>query len=281
MASAAEAAPSASGEAVDLEAEGAAALNSGSESQQSSTPQTPVATTALAPPATAPAGGAGWRGVLGCRRRASAGAAGALGGGAQHAAYRAAVLEGRALADEQRRRFAAMAYWSAAEVEGGARVFVLAPRGDDGDLDGGVDMWALLHYALSVMHDHVVEQRRPFALVWILAGDHRLWTCSAFRLRRTLHDAYTEKIVEFHMVHPSWAVRLIQLALWPVVSESFWDRVFCHERIEFLSSHVSIPRLQLPADIVEFDKFLDKEQQLMTEQGAMLSGGPVMQGSYR
>jgi len=74
------------------------------------------------------------------------------------------------------------------------------------------------------------------------------------------------------VVHPSWTVRLLRLFLWPVASEEFWDIFYAHERIEFLDTVVSLNALGLPADIFEYDKFLDDESRFVVETG-MASGG--------
>merc|ERR1712050_497001 len=93
-----------------------------------------------------------------------------------------------------------------------------------------------------------------------------LWSWSAWRFRRTLHPKYLDNLVANHVVHPSWSMRFIQLALWPLVEETFWDSFYCHERVEFLDTHLSIKKLGLPKDVFDYDRFLDREAQFMMQQ---------------
>merc|ERR1711908_184659 len=137
-------------------------------------------------------------------------------------------------------------------------------------------MWKLLAYAASEMHDHVVDQGRRYAAVWVQAGDHKIWSFSAWSFRRTLHARYFENVDTIHVVHPSWAVRFYEIALWPIVGEDFWNRFFTHERVEFLSTHMDMAKLGLPRDVEEYDAFLDEESKFISEHSALLTAGATV-----
>lgn len=188
-------------------------------------------------------------------------------------AYTRLLEKARAIPTERQEVLGHMAWWSGAETKEGTPVFVVAPRGFDGQLEGTVDMWELLLYATTLMHEHVVEQNRTYAAVWIQAGDHRMWPLSAWKFRRALHKRFFDNVDAVHAVHPSMTVRLYELVLWPFVEDSFWDRFITHERIEFVGSHFDVDKLGLPQDLFEYDGLLDAESRLFTEQASIMVGG--------
>merc|ERR1711920_989677 len=128
----------------------------------------------------------------------------------------------------------------------------------------------LLSYAVAELHDHVVEQAKKYSVVWVQANDQRMWSLSMWRFKRSMHPMFFENVHEVHVVHPSWGLRFYVLLLWPTAEESFWDRFISHERVEFLSSHLRVPKLMLPADIMEYDKDLDREPPVMMPEHAGL-----------
>jgi len=206
----------------------------------------------------------------GCRRRARI-----LTASGASTAYRDLVLAGRGLCDADRAKFEYMAWWSEAITSNGTRVFVLAPRGADGELEGSVDMWRLLTFAVSLMNNHVVDEDKKFAIVWIQTGDPRVQAWSAWQFRRSLHDKYFSNLEAIHVVHPSWSLRCIQLFTWLLSRSEAWECFYNHERIEFLDAHMDLKKLGLPTDVYEYDQVLDKEADLMSEQAALQMGSYV------
>jgi len=189
-------------------------------------------------------------------------------------AYSALLKLGRQIASgKDEPEYSRMAWWSDASTkEAGAPVFVVAPRGPDGDLEHQVDMWKLLAYSVSQMNEHVVDQGLPYALVWVQLSDHRIWSFSALWFQRSLHAAFSSNLDAVHVVHPSWGVRWLRLALWPLVAEEMWDHFYSHERIEFLESYVNLDKLNLPGDLYEYDKFLDEYAKLQCEEAQVHLG---------
>eukprot|EP00927_Polykrikos_kofoidii_P060574 TRINITY_DN55517_c0_g1_i1.p1 TRINITY_DN55517_c0_g1~~TRINITY_DN55517_c0_g1_i1.p1 ORF type:complete len:258 (-),score=31.25 TRINITY_DN55517_c0_g1_i1:110-820(-) len=204
---------------------------------------------------------------ISCRRRAPVNPAAST--------YDELLALGRKVALKDGTTYQKMAWWSDAVLfETKARVYVLAPRGTEYESDTYVNMWNLLAYAVSEMHEHVVEQGKPFAVVWAQCSDHRMWSFSALSFKRSLHEQFGEKLEAVHVVHPSWGIRFFSLALWPVVDERFWDRFIVHERFEFLDRDMNIKKLGLPQDVVEYDIFLDNSANMVIEN-AGTSGIPA------
>lgn len=188
--------------------------------------------------------------------------------------YEALRKHGQELSDDQKAAFGKMAWWSKSETKMGAKVFVLAPRGPHGDTECHIDMRGLLAYTVDQMHDHVVKQGALFAVVWVMFSDHRVWPLSAWSFKKHLHERYARCLDAVHVVHPSWSVRLLRLALWPYASDALWDHFECHERVEFLDSYMNLKTLALPADVLEYDKFLDRQAEEATQNaGKQMNGG--------
>eukprot|EP00933_Yihiella_yeosuensis_P046174 TRINITY_DN41666_c0_g1_i1.p1 TRINITY_DN41666_c0_g1~~TRINITY_DN41666_c0_g1_i1.p1 ORF type:complete len:282 (-),score=14.57 TRINITY_DN41666_c0_g1_i1:36-881(-) len=214
----------------------------------------------------------GLLGFLSCQRRATASRETQQSRDALVAAYEGLLEEGRNLPADLQEAFSRMCWWSDATGPNGSDVFVLIPRGLDGQLDGPVDIWRLFVFALTRMHDLVVRDNRSFTLVWVQAGDHKLWLWSALQLTRKLHERYRQNLVSLHVVHPSWTIRAVELLLWPIVEEEFWDIFQCHERVEFLGTYFDLDKLALPGDVMEYDSFLDKEAEFLTQTAGDLQG---------
>jgi len=221
----------------------------------------------------------GLKSVLTCRRRASGAKAGSSTSKSLEA-YRDLIKCGHSLSDNEKAAFRNMAWWSEVETKTGAKVFVLAPRGAGGDQECYIDMWKLLAFAACQMHDHVVKRDEPYAVVWIQLSSHRVWPLTAMAFKRHLHERYSSCLDAVHVVHPSWIVRLLRLALWPVASYEFWDKFECHERVEFLDSFMSLSKLELPDDIYAHDKFLDKQADEMSAETAKHMNGRFGMGMY-
>merc|ERR1711933_539708 len=141
-----------------------------------------------------------------------------------------------------------------------------------GDLDVYINMWDLLAFVLSIMHESVVGHHRRYAVIWAQGSDHRIWPWSAYRFKSLLPDIYAEQLEAVHVVHPSWTIRFLRLALWPIARDEFWDYFYAHERIEFLDSVLDLRKLELPPDLYQYDRYLDKQAQEASEQAARQMG---------
>lgn len=195
--------------------------------------------------------------------------------------YRKLIKAARDLSDKRQDELSKMAWWSPATDKNGTRIFVLAPRGTDGDVECYIDMWTLLAYMLSQLHDHVVVKDQRYAIVWCMFSDHRVGPFAALSFRAHLQEQYRKNLDAVHVVHPSWTIRIIRLVLWPIAEDEFWNQFESHERIEFMDSHTNLKKLALPRDIYDYDKFLDTQADEMTQQAAkqMQGGGRFTPGA--
>ena len=119
-----------------------------------------------------------------------------------------------------------------------------------------------MEYATSLLHEHVVERNQRYILIWVQMNDHRFSILELVKLYRGLPQKYLDNLDALHVVHPSWSVRLLRLALWPICPVGFWDRFEAHERIEFLPEEClggSLAKLHaaLPKELIDYDKYLD------------------------
>lgn len=176
--------------------------------------------------------------------------------------YAKLLSDGRGLTEVERAVFRKMAWWSRATTKRGAKVFVLAPS----DSIRGMDMQRLLVYSLSIMHEHVVTEDQRFAIVWVQLSEQRVWPLSAMQLKASLHEMYTKNLEVMHVVHPSWTLRFLELALLPFAENAFWEKFQVHERLEFLEDYVDLKALELPREFYEFDRYLDREAELLQRQ---------------
>lgn len=202
------------------------------------------------------ANNAGVLGILTCRRRAAA-------SGLAYA-YRCLILAGRGLPVEEQEKLKTMAWWSEATSKAGNRVFVFAPRGEgeEDDVEGYIDMWKILSYATSEMHEHVVMQNKKFAVVWIQLNDHRISMGQYWSFKRKLHEHFGKNLEAIHVVHPSWTMRLLCLSWIPLANDDFWNKFFVHERVEFLDDFVDLKALSLPSYVQDHDRGLDNMDEL-------------------
>mmetsp|Transcript_72418 Transcript_72418/g.183265 ORF Transcript_72418/g.183265 Transcript_72418/m.183265 type:complete len:270 (-) Transcript_72418:70-879(-) len=212
--------------------------------------------------------GGGLLGALGCKRRSA--------GEEERVAlqnYRELLVRGRGISEKQRQWYDKLCFWSDAPTKQGGRIFVLAPRGPRGQTEYSIDIWELLAYSLTKLHDHVVTDAKPFAIVWVQLSNHRLGLLGLRRLRVSLHPNYLSNLEAVHVVHPSWAVRMLRVALWPIAEDDYWERFHSHERVEFLDSHIDTRKFRLPKDIYEYDKYLDKQAMEINDQANKKFGG--------
>lgn len=185
---------------------------------------------------------------------------------AQLQRYREMTLAGRGVPQKRKEWYEKLAWWSDCKTKQGGRIFVLVPRGPKGEHDVWIHMWELLQFATSKMHGHVVTENKPFAVVWVQFGDHRIWLPTINKFQNSLHPNYAKNLEAVHVVHPSWGVRVLRLVLWPIAPDDFWDRFHAHERVEFLETFVSLQKFTLPKDVYDYDKWLDKQALEMSEQ---------------
>lgn len=195
--------------------------------------------------------------------------------------YREMVAAGRKIEDKKKDWYEKLAWWSDVKTKGGGRIFALVPRGPRGEIDMWIDMWELLCFAVGKMHEHVVSEDKPFAIVWCQFGDHRLFFPTLSRVRNSLHPKFAKNFEALHIVHPSWGIRLLRLALWPIAPDEFWDAFHAHERVEFLDPAIvtESPDFRLlPRDVYEHDKWLDQQAKEMNEQAKQRGGFGGMGG---
>ncbi|CAE8612811.1 unnamed protein product [Polarella glacialis] len=191
--------------------------------------------------------------------------------------YSALTAQGAKVPEKKQKEwYDKLAWWTDAQTKLGARIFVLAPRGPQGEAESYVDMSELLGFALSKMHQTVVVEDQKYALVWVQLSDHRVWPWTPLQIMDSLDPRYSKNLEAVHVVHPSWMVRFLRLALWPIASEEFWDLFWAHERIEFLDSHVDMKKFRLPKDVQDYDKFLDQQASELNKQQAAKYGGGFM-----
>ena len=164
----------------------------------------------------------------------------------------------------------------------GRPVFMFIP----GNLERGVDLERVTMYCLTLMHDVVVAQDKPFACVWLC---NNLWPSKLGFLffRRTYNMVprpYRKNMHWLRIVHPSIQVRLLLFALSYYVKESFWEKFDYCDRIEFLDEVVPVAQLKLPQDYVDYDKMLEEEARQMADadnpggMGGMMGGGMMGSG---
>ena len=159
----------------------------------------------------------------------------------------------------------------------GRPVFMFIP----GNLERGVDLERVTMFCLTLMHDVVVAQDKPFACVWLC---NNLWPSKLGFLffRRTYNMVprpYRKNMQWLRIVHPATHVRLLLFALSYYVKESFWEKFDYCDRIEFLDEVVPLAQLKLPQDYVDYDKLLEQEARQMSDPdnpgsiGGMMGGG--------
>mmetsp|Transcript_2814 Transcript_2814/g.4656 ORF Transcript_2814/g.4656 Transcript_2814/m.4656 type:complete len:246 (+) Transcript_2814:31-768(+) len=188
--------------------------------------------------------------------------------------YHELVERGRCLQESQGKFLQKMAWWSEAQKSPeGSLVFIVAPR-IPRRFTKGIATWDIIAYVLFSLHKHVVEQEKPFRVLWAMGSDHRLYSWDLILLRRSLHPQYLKSMSEFHVLHPSWAVRVLRLLLWPVAEDAYWDIFHCHERIEFMDKQIDTKRLRLPQIMYDYDKYLDEAAKEASDEAAKKMGMP-------
>lgn len=173
---------------------------------------------------------------------------------------------------KQRKWYDKLCWWSDVTTKQGADIFVLAPRGPGGQADTRIDIWEFVAYCASKMHDRVVVDGKKFAIVWVQLNNHRFWPWGVRWLLEGVHPNYYKHVEGLHILHPSWGVRFLRLALWPIAEDAFWDRFHAHERIEFLETAIDMKVFRLPKDLYAYDENLDKQAKEMQAEAAKKFG---------
>lgn len=187
--------------------------------------------------------------------------------------YKELLQVGKNVPEKRKEWYDKLAWWSDAKTKSGGRIFVLAPRGPKGETEAWIDMWELLAFCVSKMHEVVVTEGQSYSVVWCMLSDHRAWPWTLRSFRDSLDPRYSQLLDVVHVVHPSWGVRFLRLVLWPIAEDELWDYFCSHERIEFLDTHIDVRKFKLPKDLYEYDKWLDKQAQESSEQAKKNLGG--------
>jgi len=144
----------------------------------------------------------------------------------------------------------------------------------------GADLERIVMYAIWLMHDPVVVGNRPYSAVWV-CNNLEASQLGYFWFRRTykmVPHEYHKNMRSLAIVHPGLGVRLTLLLLSYMLKASFWEKLVYADRIEFLDEVVEPKALELPNELYEYDRFLDREAAQMAEQhlsGAGMGGGMI------
>merc|ERR1712194_565217 len=193
--------------------------------------------------------------------------------------YESLLAQAATLDAARRRWYEKLCWWCDVTTKEGADIFVIAPRGPQGQADYAIDLWDFVAYCVSKMHERVVGDGKRFAVVWVQLNNHRFWQWGLRWLLQGIDPSYHRHLEALHVVHPSWAVRFLRLCLWPIAEESLWSRFHAHERIEFLETAIDMKAFRLPKDIYTFDKYLDTQAKEMQDQAAKKFGSGSMPGA--
>mmetsp|Transcript_59592 Transcript_59592/g.141794 ORF Transcript_59592/g.141794 Transcript_59592/m.141794 type:complete len:262 (-) Transcript_59592:51-836(-) len=197
--------------------------------------------------------------------------------------YAELLARGKELAEKRTKAIEKQVWWSDTQSKPeGSLVLIVAPRLPKRLCDGvglfGFPMWDIVAYAFFLLHEHAVVQDKPFRVLWAMGNDHRIWPWDIAVLCKVLHPALRHNMQELHVLHPSWAVRVVRVLLWPIAEEDYWNIFQCHERVEFLDRIMDLKKLRLPKGMLEYDKFLDEMAREASEEAAKKMGMPRSEG---
>lgn len=139
-------------------------------------------------------------------------------------------------------------------------------------------------YAFKLMHVHAREGS-PYSLVFLQNNVNRdareLTAWFVIDTYRMVPRGFKKNLKIVSVVHPTGFVRACLMLLSPFLSNSFYDKLFLTERVEFLDDIVgggkeSIEALAIPAAYYEFDKDLDARA---AEEEETLRSGAAFQGA--
>jgi len=149
----------------------------------------------------------------------------------------------------------------------GRPVFLFYPARLAAGAEKGVSLEHVTAHAVLLMHDHVVARNGAYTIVWVTNnlepdGLGYRWFRSTYKMVPT---EYHKNMRSLCVVHPSVSTRLTLLLLSYLLSTSFWEKLLFADRIEFLDEAIEYQGLGLPAELLAYDKFLDKEMELSTQ----------------
>jgi len=156
----------------------------------------------------------------------------------------------------------------------GRVVFTFFP----GHLKEGCDLERVTMYALQLMHQCVVCERKEYTAVWVCNNllDSRLSFWWFRRTYKMLPHAYHKQMRCLCVVHPTIQVRVLLWLISYVVKHDIWNKLIFADRIEFLDEVLLDETIKgLPEAVIEYDKYLDKEMYAALDDPALsqMTGG--------
>eukprot|EP00967_Tisochrysis_lutea_P134601 scaffold237886_cov33-Tisochrysis_lutea.AAC.1 len=158
----------------------------------------------------------------------------------------------------------------------GRPIFVFFPSRLAGGEEKGLTLEKVMSHALLLMHDTVVVQDKPYTVIWVtnnLEPDRLgyFWFRSTYKM---VPRAYHKNMRSLCIVHPSISTRLMLLMLSYLLKTSFWEKLVYADRVEFLDEVMDYTALELPSDLLMYDRFLDKEMETQAAELQATAGGP-------
>ena len=162
----------------------------------------------------------------------------------------------------------------------GRATFVFHPARIQPDTD--LDL--LTTYAVALLHEHVALHDKPYTVVWISdqLGQGRLNFFWFRRIYKMVPPEFHHNMRSLAIVHPTLTVRFTLFCLSYLLQRSFWDKLYYADRVEFLDELMDVDALELPSEVLEFDRFLDHDMELRARQiqeaGVGSLGGSMLPG---
>eukprot|EP00304_Pavlova_gyrans_P010502 CAMPEP_0206053026 /NCGR_PEP_ID=MMETSP1466-20131121/34953_1 /ASSEMBLY_ACC=CAM_ASM_001126 /TAXON_ID=44452 /ORGANISM="Pavlova gyrans, Strain CCMP608" /LENGTH=254 /DNA_ID=CAMNT_0053428187 /DNA_START=103 /DNA_END=867 /DNA_ORIENTATION=- len=167
-----------------------------------------------------------------------------------------------------------------------------------GSMRADTDLRRVRRLAVQEMHAHASEDN-PFSVVFVQnnvnPSARAVSPWFVWETYRMLPRPFKKNLRMLGVVHPTAFTRTCLLMLAPFLSDSFWDKLYIVERLEFLDDVLGrgperVASLGLPKEYAEWDKELDdraKEDEEALRSGTMYPhaagmgsamGGAVFQG---
>lgn len=158
-----------------------------------------------------------------------------------------------------------------------------------GNLLADSDLARVRRYAFQLLAEHA-HADRPFSLVYVQnnvesdAAQPSIWfVVSTYRM---LPVPLKRNLRMIGIVHPTDFVRTAMLLLAPFLADSFWDKLYLIERLEFLDQVIGgaperLEALELPQAYFDWDAELDSraaEDAEALRTGSLFHGGLGMGG---
>lgn len=149
-----------------------------------------------------------------------------------------------------------------------------------GNVPADVDLQRVRRYAVRLMHEHTREGR-PFSVLFVQnnvnASARALGAWFVAETYWMVPRPMKKNLRTIGVLHPTSFVRTVLLLLAPFLSDSFWDKLYLVERLEFLDDIVGpgrerIEALALPPSYAAWDRELDERAQ---EDAAALRSGTM------